>query len=99
MVASTLFLASLLALTLGKPLTRRAMIVHETQVLPEGFTSRGAASPDTMLNLRLALAQTNPDGLVQSLMDVSTPGNALYGQHLTKEEVRTRFQIHVPCKY
>ena len=79
--------ASLVALALGNPLTRRAMTVHETQVLPEGFSSRGAASPDTMLNLRLALAQTNPDGLVQSLMDVSTPGNALYGQHLTKEQV------------
>ena len=45
MVASPLFFASLVALALGNPLTRRAMTVHETQVLPEGFSSRGAASP------------------------------------------------------
>ncbi|KAF7797928.1 hypothetical protein EIP86_009135 [Pleurotus ostreatoroseus] len=63
------------------------MTVHEAQVLPEGFTSRGAAFSDTMLNLRLALAQTDPDGMIQSLMDISTPGNALYGRQFTKEEV------------
>ena len=88
MVASALFLASLVALALGNMPARRAMVVHEAQVLPEGFSSRGAASPETMLNLRIALAQSDPDGLIASLMDVSTPGNALYGQHLTKEEVR-----------
>lgn len=93
MVSSTLFLASLVALTLGDPLARRAMVVHETQVLPEGFSTRGAAAPETMLNLRIALAQSDPDGLIASLMDVSTPGNALYGQHLTKEEVRVYFTI------
>ena len=88
MVVAILFLASLVALALGDAPARRAMVVHETQMLPEGFTSRGAALPGTMLNLRIALAQTDPDGLIASLMDVSTPGNALYGQHLTKEEVR-----------
>lgn len=96
MVASTLFLASLVALALGNPLTRRAMTVHETQVLPEGFSARGAAAPETMLNLRIALAQNDPDGLIASLMDVSTPGNALYGQHLTKEEVRVFSIINEP---
>ena len=97
MVASTLFFASLVAFALGNPLTRRAMTVHETQVLPEGFSSRGAASPDTMLNLRLALAQTDPDGMIQSLMDISTPGNALYGRQFTKEEVRHYIRNNAFC--
>lgn len=88
MVAAILLLASLVGLALGNAPARRAMVVHETQTLPDGFTSRGAALPETMLNLRIALAQSDPDGLINSLMDVSTPGNALYGQHLTKEEVR-----------
>lgn len=88
MLSSIWFLASFAALTLGHAPARRAMVVHETQVLPEGFSAQGPASPETMLNLRIALAQSDPDGLITSLMDVSTPGNALYGQYFTKEEVR-----------
>ncbi|KAI0093371.1 family S53 protease [Irpex rosettiformis] len=64
------------------------MHVHESRsAAPVGFVKAGAASPDTVLNMRMALAQNNPAGLEKALMDVSTPGNALYGQHLTKEEV------------
>ena len=88
MVASGLFFASLFALALGNPLTRRSMKVHETQVVPEGFSQQGAASADTVLNMRIALTQSDRDGLIKALMDVSTPGNALHGQHLSKEEVR-----------
>ena len=87
MVASGLLFASLFALALANPLTRRAMKVHETQVTPEGFVQKSAAAPDTVLNMRIALTQRDRDGLINALMDVSTPGNALYGQHLTKEEV------------
>ncbi|KAI0745384.1 family S53 protease [Earliella scabrosa] len=64
------------------------MQVHETRVrVPEAFSLKGPASPETMLNLRIALVQSDPAGLEKALMDVSTPGNALYGQHLSKEEV------------
>jgi len=35
----------------------------------------------------MALASNNLPGLETALFDVSTPGNKLYGQHLTKEEV------------
>ena len=99
MVTPTLFLASLFMFALDHPLTRRTMTVHETQVLPEGFTSRGAAFSDTMLNLRLALTQTDPDGMIQSLMDISTPGNALYGRQFTKEEVQNHSQTNVLHAY
>lgn len=88
MVAAHLVLASLVALAMGNPLTRRAMVVHETQELPVGFSQHTAASADTILNMRIALVPNNRDGLIDALMDVSTPGNALHGQHLTKEEVR-----------
>jgi hypothetical protein len=88
MVARGLFLASLFALALGNPLARRAMQVHETRdEIPEGFVQQGPAAPDTVLNLRIALRQSDPQGLEDKLMAVSTPGNELYGQHLTKEEV------------
>lgn len=88
MVASHLFFVSLLAFALGNPHGRRSMTVHESRSdIPEGFTKQGPASPDTVLNMRIALKQGNPAGLEQALMDVSTPGSALYGQHLSKEEV------------
>ena len=88
MVATGLFLASLFAVALGNPMARRAMRVHESrEEIPEGFLKQGPASPDTVLNLRIALKQADADGLTDKLMAVSTPGNALYGQHLSKEEV------------
>ena len=88
MAALKIFLVSLLASVLGHPFARRSMKVHETQVFPQGFSQQGPASADTLLNMRIALTPSNREGLLKSVMDVSTPGNALYGKHLTKEEVR-----------
>ena len=89
MVATGLFLASLFALALGNPLVQRAMKVHESRPdVPEGFTKQSAAAADTPLKLRIALKQFDPAGLEDALMAVSTPGNARFGQHLTKDQVR-----------
>lgn len=66
---------------------RRAMAVHEQRELPAYFTSAGAPSSDTPINLKIALTASDRDGLEQTLWDVSTPGSALYGQHLSFEEV------------
>ncbi len=88
MVATAFFVTSLFALAWGNPLSRRTMHVHDSRPsAPPSFTKVGAASPDAVLNMRIALTQNNPAGLEKALMDVSTPGNALYGQHLTKEQV------------
>ncbi|KAE9385768.1 family S53 protease [Gymnopus androsaceus JB14] len=67
---------------------RRAMAVHEQRELPAYFTSAGAPSPDTPINLKIALTASDRDGLEQTLWDVSTPGSALYGQHLSFEEAK-----------
>ena len=88
MLPSVLFAACLAVVAYGKPVAR-SMAVHETREhVPEAFAQQGSAHPDTMLNLRIALVQNDIEGLQNALMDVSTPGNALYGQHLSKEEVR-----------
>ncbi|KAH9847188.1 family S53 protease [Lenzites betulinus] len=64
------------------------MQVHETmEAIPDGFVHSGTAPQDKVLTLRLALVQSDTEGLQNALMDVSTPSSALYGQHLTKEEV------------
>jgi tripeptidyl-peptidase I len=79
----------LLSLVAARPSTYRTMIVHESrQVAPAGFTLTKAAPSDTILNLRIALKESDPDGLKAALMDVSSPGSAKYGHHLSKEEVR-----------
>ena len=54
---------------------------------PDGFTQVSPAPGDQILNLRIALANSNMDGLVEVFYAVSTPGNPSYGQHLSKEEV------------
>ncbi|KAI0769638.1 family S53 protease [Trametes elegans] len=64
------------------------MQVHEAREdVPDGFVHSGSAPQDTVLNLRLALVQSDPAGLEKALLDVSTPSSDLYGQHLSKEEV------------
>ena len=80
-------LAAFVTAVAGSPASR-SMLVHEQRSsAPVGFIKGTAAPASQMLNLRIALKQNNIEGLQSALMDVSTTGNALYGQHLTKEEV------------
>ncbi|GJJ09773.1 hypothetical protein Clacol_003997 [Clathrus columnatus] len=81
------FLVSILS-TFAKPTPRSTLVVHERRDnVPKGFVMNGPAPDSTTLTLRMALASNNLPGLETALFDVSTPGNKLYGQHLTKEEV------------
>ncbi|TFY65282.1 hypothetical protein EVJ58_g2063 [Rhodofomes roseus] len=71
----------------AKPFARDLQ-VHESRAnAPSGYAYTSPASPDALLSLRLALVQSDPAGLVDALYDVSTPENANYGNHLSKEEV------------
>ncbi|KAF7368229.1 Family S53 protease [Mycena venus] len=64
------------------------LIVHEKRnAIPAGFVLSRSAPSDTMLDLRMALKQSDTAGLEQALNAVSTPGNPAYGRHLTSEEV------------
>ncbi|EJF58006.1 family S53 protease [Dichomitus squalens] len=88
MVASGLFLASLIALALGKP-TARNLKLHESRPsAPNGFSLVGSADSNRTLKLRLALAESNFSELERKLYDVSTPKSANYGKHLSKAEVQ-----------
>ncbi|EIN06133.1 family S53 protease [Punctularia strigosozonata HHB-11173 SS5] len=86
MVATRLFFASLLAIVSAKPFEN--FVVHEQRdAVPSGFKVKAPASRETMLNLRLALTESNSAGLIKALYDVSTPSSKNYGQHLAKEDV------------
>jgi len=85
MVFARVFLLSLITVAVASPLN---LVLHEQiQAPPEGFVQSGPAAASKMLNLRINLASSDMAGLEKALFDVSTPDNALYGQHLTKEEV------------
>lgn len=91
MLSSALLVTCLAVFTYGK-FAARSTVVHETREhAPEAFRQKGSAPPDTVLNLRNALVQNDIQGLQKALLDVSTPGNALYGQHLSKEEVQYQY--------
>ncbi len=81
-------LALFVAAAAGSPSFRSMLVLEQRLDVPDGFV-KGAPAPSTnVLNLRLALRQTNIAGLQNMLLDISTPGNALYGQTLTNEEVQ-----------
>ncbi|KAJ2985446.1 hypothetical protein NUW54_g10149 [Trametes sanguinea] len=87
MLTRAILLSYFVAVCCATPLAL-SMQVHEAREdIPEGFIHSGSAPQDTVLNLQLALVQSDPAGLEKALMDVSTPSSALYGQHLSKEEV------------
>ncbi|CDO72763.1 hypothetical protein BN946_scf184994.g16 [Trametes cinnabarina] len=79
--------ALLFILAQGKSATRSTYILEARASSPAGFMHSGPASPDTILNLRLALVPGDIPGLERALYDVSSPSSPQYGQHLSKEEV------------
>ncbi|KZT71785.1 hypothetical protein DAEQUDRAFT_755611 [Daedalea quercina L-15889] len=88
MLSPTYLFVLLLPALCGATPMRRSMQVHEARAdLPSGYTLTGPASPQTVLTLRLALAQNNITGLVDTLYDVSTPSSANYGAYLSKEKI------------
>ena len=90
MVVVTLVFLSLLqfvALVLGRVTPHAGMVIRASKDIPIGFAHQGAAPADQVIPLRIALKQTNIAGLEAKLYDVSTPGSANYGNHLSKEEV------------
>ena len=66
----------------------KPMYVHDSRIVPAaGFAPVAAATSSHVLDMRVRLAQRDPEGLRDALMAVSTPGNPRYGQHLSKAEV------------
>ena len=89
MLVSTLLAVCLPVLVHGKPLARSLQVHEAIKAAPPAFQVVGPAASDATLDLRIALVQGDMAGLEKALMDVSTPSSAQYGQHLSKEEVRS----------
>lgn len=87
MVSKILALTALISLAIAKPMARDMKVRESRESVPSGFVKSGAADPNAVLKLRVALVQNNPEGLIEQLYAVSTPDSPTYGEHLTKEEV------------
>ena len=60
------------------PSASTTFLVHELRKAPpSGFTEVSPASPETTLTLRLALAESDPNGLIDALNSVSDPDDTL----------------------
>lgn len=85
---STVFLASLLAVASASPTPRSNMVVRaDKKAPPPGFAFERVAESDKTIPLRIALVSKDFVGLEKAIYDVSTPGSANYGKHLSKEQV------------
>jgi hypothetical protein len=64
------------------------VLVERRDSPPPGFSRIGSAPANDVLNMRLALAQGNIEGLHDTVYEISTPGSSRYGQYLTAAEAR-----------
>ncbi|KAJ7737890.1 family S53 protease [Mycena maculata] len=88
MIATPLLLTAILAVVSANPLGRRTMVVHEKRnAVPSGFVQSGSVPASKEITLRIALTNTDITGLEKTMYEISDPANALYGQHLTPEQV------------
>ncbi|CDO72790.1 hypothetical protein BN946_scf184994.g43 [Trametes cinnabarina] len=73
------------------------MRVHERRSdVPSGFKYLGKADENAILNLRIALVQSDPVELEAALHDVSDPRSKNYRKHLSKAQVEA-FAIPEPA--
>lgn len=84
-----LSIALVLVSLFGLGLSSSSMRVHDARnEPPPGFTRIGPPPSGTLIKLRIALKQTNMEGLIKKLYDLSTPGNENYTKWLSAKEVR-----------
>ncbi|KAH9855354.1 subtilisin-like protein [Lenzites betulinus] len=88
MVAAGLLILSVLPFALGRPSAHAPLVTRSTptNAVPEGFAKASSHQPPAMFRFVVGL-KTDSSALVQSLLDVSDPTSAKYGQHLSKDEV------------
>lgn len=56
--------------------------------IPEGWEQISAASPSQVLNLRLSMSPADANALEELILNIATPGHALYGQFLSPEKLK-----------
>lgn len=66
-----------------------ARVMDTLAAIPEGWKQLRPANPQEKVVLRVALKQKHAQALEQAVLDMSTPGHASYGKHMTRDELRS----------
>lgn len=66
-----------------------ARLMDSLPSVPQGWTQIRQAAVSEAITLRLALPQQHADALEQAVLEMSTPGHANYGKHLSRLELRS----------
>lgn len=67
-------------------------IYEKLTTVPQGWKQLQPVEPSKRLVLRVALKQENAAAFEQHVIDISTPGHAKYGEHMSYDEVKRRVQ-------
>ena len=78
----------LLMALLGAVSATSHMIMEQLSDVPEGWHSNSVPDASRPLHLRIAMTQPKEALFEQTLLDISTPGHARYGEHLKREELK-----------
>ena len=76
-----------LSLCLSLAIPTFAVVHEKLDAVPTGWTQVGTPSENGLIVLQIALVQQNLEQLDTKLLAISTPGNALYGQHMDRDAV------------
>jgi tripeptidyl-peptidase-1 len=87
--SSLLLLSVALSLLLSLACASSPVTLESFPSAPSGWVSVGRAAPETNLRLLIAVRQTNLDLLESTLLRVSNPKSADYGQWLSNEAIHS----------
>ena len=62
-------------------------VVEQLPGIPEGWSEDRPPSPSTSMKFRMAIRHDKTAEIEQKAVDISTPGNRLYGQFMKREEI------------
>lgn len=66
-----------------------ARVFDSLSAIPKGWTEVREAEPTDTVTLKIALKKQHVAALKQAVLDMSTPGHAKYGQHMSRDQVRS----------
>ena len=66
-----------------------ARVMDSLAAVPKGWEPVTKASSNDAVTLHIGLRQQHPQALEQAVLDMSTPGHASYGMHMSRDQVRS----------
>lgn len=86
-----LSLVGLISTAIG--VSARVQIIEQLRHTPQGWAQLTTPHPQQLLRLHVALRPQNTDTFEQTLLNISSPDNVLYGQHMSRDEVESMLKV------